>query len=589
MTRLNLSPRHVGEVPNELVQQFGSLTLARIFLARGVDDVMLLDTSVGGLLPASELTGLDKAAALIDHAIDTKRILIVGDFDCDGATSTALMVRCLKEMGADVNFLVPDRFKFGYGLTPEIVDYGVAEFNPEVIITVDNGISSHDGVERAKELGLQVIITDHHLTTKASPDAAAVVNPNQQGCTFGSKSLVGVGVAFYVMGRVARIRRETGKQSTSVAKYLDLVALGTVADVGTLDQNNRILVTHGVNAIRDGRACHGVLAILEQSGRDHEKISSDDLGFAIAPRINAAGRMDNMRTGVECLLADDWSKAHTLALELNKLNHSRRAIETQMRDEASQIIQELHLNSSDEPTLPRGIVLHQDNWHQGVIGIVAGRIKERLYRPTVVFAPADVDKVGDNDWIKGSARSIAGVHIRDAIESVAIAHPELIAHFGGHAMAAGLTIKKRHFETFKTAFLAVLDSFDETVFNEEHFTDGELAPEDFSLSFAHQLKNASVWGNGFAPPSFDGVFEVLNFRVMKDKHLKLTLRLPEVQYPIDAIWFNYDADKWDYRASRVHILFALDINEWQGNQSLQLVIKDLAVAQIAPMIAPHST
>ncbi|WP_418001277.1 single-stranded-DNA-specific exonuclease RecJ [Moraxella haemolytica] len=587
MTKLNLSPRHMGEVPEELVQQFGSLTLARVFLARGVDDVLLLDTSVGSLLPASELAGLDKAAALIDHAIDDKRILIVGDFDCDGATSTALMVRCLKEMGADVNFLVPDRFKFGYGLTPEIVEYGVAQFDPEVIITVDNGISSHEGVERAKELGVQVIITDHHLTTKASPEAAAVVNPNQQGCNFGSKSLVGVGVAFYVMGRVARIRRETGKKTTSVAKYLDLVALGTVADVGTLDQNNRILVTHGVNAIRDGRACHGVLAILEQSGRYHEKISSNDLGFAIAPRINAAGRMDNMQTGVECLLADDWSTAYTLALELNKLNHSRRAIETQMRDEASQIIQDLHLNSSDEPTLPRGIVLHQDNWHQGVIGIVAGRIKERLYRPTIVFAPADANKVGDEDWIKGSARSIAGVHIRDAIESVAITHPELIAHFGGHAMAAGLTIKKRHFNTFKTAFLAVLDGFDESVFNEEYFTDGELAPQDFSLNFAHRLKNASVWGNGFAPPSFDGVFEVLNFRVMKDKHLKLTLRLPEVQYPIDAIWFNFDADKWDYRASRVHILFALDINEWQGNQSLQLLIKDLAVNQIAPMVAPH--
>lgn len=586
MTKLNLSPRFTGKIDESLVQQFGSHTLARVFLARGVCDVSMLDTQVGSLLPAGDLAGLEEAARLIDEAIDDKRILIIGDFDCDGATSTALMVRCLKEMGADVNFLVPDRFKFGYGLTPEIVAFGAKEFNPEVIITVDNGISSHEGVACAKELGIEVIITDHHLTTKPSPEAAAVVNPNQQGCNFGSKSLVGVGVAFYVMGRVARIRKQAGKLSTSVAKYLDLVALGTVADVGVLDQNNRILVTHGVNAIRHGRACHGVLAILEQSGRDHEKISSNDLGFAIAPRINAAGRMDNMRTGVECLLADDWSTAHTLALELNKLNHSRRAIETQMRDEANQIIQELHLNPDNQSGLPRSIILHQDNWHQGVIGIVAGRIKERLYRPTIVFAPADGDKTDDDDFIKGSARSISGVHIRDAIEAVAIAHPHLITHFGGHAMAAGLTIHKRHFDEFKTAFLKVMEDFDEMVFNEEYFTDGELSAEDFSLSFAHELKNISVWGNGFAPPSFDGVFEVLNFRVMKDKHLKLTLRSPKVQYPIDAIWFNYDEKKWDYRASCIHILYALEINEWQGSQSLQLVIKDLAVNQVAPMVLP---
>lgn len=587
MTQLNLSPRYTGEISDNDIHAFGCPTLARIMLARGVQDKSKLDTSVTNLLPALDLAGLDEAATLISQAIDdNKRILIVGDFDCDGATSTALMVRCLKEMGADVNFLVPDRFKFGYGLTPEIVSYGAKEFNPELIITVDNGISSHDGVARADELGIQVVITDHHLTTKPSPKAAAVVNPNQQGCTFGSKSLVGVGVAFYVMGRVARIRREMGKSTASVAKYLDLVALGTVADVGTLDQNNRILVTHGVNAIRSGRACHGVLAILEQASRDHKKISSDDLGFALAPRINAAGRMDNMRTGVECLLADDWNRAHTLALELNKLNHSRRAIETQMRDEANGIIQKLHLNTSKQTNLPRAIVLYQDNWHQGVIGIVAGRIKESLYRPTIVFAPADAQKVGDDDYIKGSARSISGVHIRDAIEAVAIAHPHLITHFGGHAMAAGLTIHKRHFDEFVSAFLAVMGEFNDSVFSEEYFTDGELLPENFSLKFALDLKNISVWGNGFTPPSFDGVFEVLNFRIIKDKHLKILLRLPQVQYPIDAIWFNYDADKWDYRASYVHILFSLDINEWQGNQSLQLIVKDLAVSQIAPMISP---
>ncbi|MFL1732484.1 single-stranded-DNA-specific exonuclease RecJ [Moraxella oculi] len=587
MTKLNLSPRWIGDIDDDLIKKLGSKTLSRVFLARGIHDVGMLDTSVGGLLPAGGLLGLEEAAKLIDEAIDCQRILIIGDFDCDGATSTALMVRCLREMGADVHFLVPDRFKFGHGLTPEIVSVGAAQFDPKLIITVDNGISSHEGVQKAHELGIEVIITDHHLTTKPSPNAAAVVNPNQQGCHFASKSLVGVGVAFYVMGRVARLRKQAGKRTTSVAKYLDLVALGTVADVGTLDHNNRILVTHGVNAIRGGRACHGVLAILEQAGRDHEKISSDDLGFAIAPRINAAGRMENMRTGVECLLADDWSAAHTLALKLNKLNHSRRAIEMQMRDEAGQIIHDLHLSSDDK--LPRSIILHQDGWHQGVIGIVAGRIKERLYRPTIVFAPADTNKTGDDDFIKGSARSIAGVHIRDAIEAVAITHPHLIAHFGGHAMAAGLTIKKSHFEAFRSAFLKVMENFDESVFKEEQFTDGELTPEDFSLSFAQRLKDISVWGNGFAPPAFDGMFEVLNFRVMKDKHLKLTLRLSCVQYPIDAIWFNYDDKKWDYRASFVHVLYTIDINEWQGNQILQLVIKDLAVNQIVPMAPVKNT
>ena len=561
-----------------LTQMYGE-TLARLFAARGVVSDEMLDMTVSRLLPAGELLDLDKAAAVIDRAIDkNKRILIVGDFDCDGATSTTLMVRCLRQMGADVEFLVPDRFRFGYGLTPQIVEYGVSEFNPELIITVDNGISSHDGVAKAHELGVQVVITDHHLITKESPQAAAVVNPNQLGCTFKSKSLVGVGVAFYVMGRIAKMRKQAQKTTTSVAQYLDLVALGTVADIGVLDQNNRILVTHGLNAIKSGRCCVGILAILEQAGRDFSKITADDFGFAIAPRINAAGRMDNMRTGVECLLTDDYQEAHRLATELNRLNHSRRAIEAQMRDEATMIIDELHLENQD---LPRSVSLYQDNWHQGVIGIVAGRIKERLYRPAIVFAPADTQKIGDDDLIKGSARSIAGVHIRDVIEAVAVKNPELILHFGGHAMAAGLTIKKKNFAAFSQAFYQVMQGFDETLFEEEKFTDGQLLPSDFSLAFVHALKNVSVWGNGFALPTFDGVFELLNFRILKDKHLKLTLRADGVQYPIDAIWFNYNAEHWDYRAIQVHILFTLEINEWQGNQNVQLLVKDLAVCAIS--------
>ncbi|WP_084349621.1 single-stranded-DNA-specific exonuclease RecJ [Moraxella oblonga] len=577
--RLSLTQRQTENHTNhELTLTYGE-TLARLFGSRGIKDISELDMNVMHLLPAKDLCGIEEAGLAIDRAIDEgKRILVVGDFDCDGATSTTLMVRCLREMGADVEFLVPDRFKFGYGLTPEIVEYGAELFKPQLIITVDNGISSHEGVAKACELGIDVVITDHHLTTTDSPKAVAVVNPNQRGCDFGSKWLVGVGVAFYVMGRVAKIRREAGKSTTSVTKYLDLVALGTIADVGHLDHNNRILVTHGLNAIKQGNCCVGILAILEQAGRDVSKISADDFGFAIAPRINAAGRMDNMRTGVECLLTDDWEEAHRLANELNRLNISRRAIESQMRDEANAIIDELHLTDSNPP---KAICLYQDNWHQGVIGIVAGRIKEQLYRPAIVFAPADSEKVGDDDLLKGSGRSITGIHIRDAIETVAMNYPDLILHFGGHAMAGGLTIRKRDFTQFKTAFEQVVQAFDDDVFEQEQFTDGQLLPQDFSLRFVQTLKDVSVWGNGFAPPAFDGVFSIINFRILKDKHLKLTLRHDGVQYPIDAIWFNYDVENWDYRASQVHLLFTLENNEWQGVQSLQLIVKDLAVIDIS--------
>lgn len=582
--RLTLTERCTQMPSAGLIADVGFVSMARVLAARQIDDIEQMNSAIQGLLPAKDLLGIDQAILLIDQAIDQEqKILIIGDFDCDGATSTALMMRVLREMGADAEFLVPDRFKFGYGLTPEIVKYGAALHAPDLIITVDNGISSHDGVETAHQLGIKVVITDHHLTTKPSPSADAVVNPNQLDCTFGSKWLVGVGVAFYVMGRLAKHRRELGKQTTNVAKYLDLVALGTIADLGVLDKNNRILVTHGLNAIRQGRACVGILAILEQAYRNHQTITSEDFGFAIAPRINAAGRMDNMRIGVECLLTDDWGEAHRLALELNKLNQSRRSIESAMKDEAIAIIENLP-TPSDNASQDKAVVLYQDNWHQGVIGIVAGRIKENLYLPSIVFAPADNEKTGDDDWIKGSARSIAGVHIRDMIEAVAIDEPDLIEHFGGHAMAAGLTIKKSNFDRFAKAFCQKVAQMDESVFAEQKFTDGRLEPSEFSLYFADQLKNMSVWGNGFAPPSFDGEFEVLYHRVIKDKHLKLTLKHAGVQYPIDAIWFNYDSQTWDYRASKVHILYALDINEWQGNQSLQLVVKDLAVSQIAAMI-----
>lgn len=578
---LTLSPRLTEPLNQALRDQLDSSTLARVLQARGVHDISQIDTHICQLLAAADLMGIDTAVTLIDTAIDQgERILIVGDFDCDGATSTALMVRVLRQMGALVDFLVPDRFKFGYGLTPQIVEHGAALYRPNLIITVDNGISSHDGVATAHQMGIKVVITDHHLTTKPSPPADAVVNPNQLGCHFGSRYLVGVGVAFYVMGRLAKHRRQLGKPSASVAKYLDLVALGTIADLGVLDKNNRILVTHGLQLIRQGWCVVGILAILEQAGRQHQTITSDDFGFAIAPRINAAGRMDNMRIGVECLLTDDWGEAHRLASKLNQLNQARRHVEMSMKDDAIAIVQSL---SEFDETPPKGIVLYQDDWHQGVIGIVAGRLKEKLYRPSIVFAPADTALVGKSDDIKGSARSIAGIHIRDVIESVALAHPDLIKHFGGHAMAAGLTIQKADFERFNQALQAVLLDFDDDVFYEQKFTDGALLPDEFSLSFVDRLKNISVWGNGFVPPVFDGKFEVINHRILKDKHLKLSLKMAGVQYPIDAIWFNYQADSWDYRAFGVHILYTLDINEWQGSQSLQLVIKDLAVMSVAAL------
>ncbi len=607
-------------------------TLARIYAGRGIESLEELDTSVSCLLPAEDLLGIDKAVNLLDKALDSgKRILIVGDFDCDGATSTALMMRVLSAMGettgAKIDFIVPDRFKYGYGLTPEIVELGIDSYQPELIVTVDNGISSHDGVATAQQHGIEVIITDHHLTTKATPNAEAVVNPNQLGCSFASKSLVGVGVAFYLLGRLAKVRRLAGKSSYQVSRHLDLVALGTIADVGILDHNNRILVYHGLQAIRSGKCSLGILAILEQAGRDCAKLNTQDLGFVLAPRINAAGRMDNMSIGIECLLTDDWGVAQSLAYRLDKLNKERRAVEGRMREEADSILQQ-HLlqqnasqqhcleqkdgqnlsvknlesledlkssenldnpvslenperlaNDNSHPINRRCILLYQDDWHQGVIGIVAGRLKESYYCPAIVFAPADNTASNDDDLIKGSARSIAGIHIRDAIEQVAEQHPELISHFGGHAMAAGLTLKRKNFVAFSQAFQSVMEAFDEQLFQEQKFTDGQLVAEDFSLQFVEMLQQANIWGHGFVAPIFDGVFELLSFRVLKDKHLKLSLKYPDVQYPIDAICFNYDASVWDYRASKVHLLFELDINEWNGSQSLQLIVRDFAVVE----------
>ena len=561
-----------------------SMTLARVLAGRGVQDVANLDTAFNKMLPANSLTGISKAVALLDKAIDTQqKILIVGDFDCDGATSTGLMVRVLREMGAQVEFLVPDRFKYGYGLTPEIVALGIETYHPDVIVTVDNGISSHAGVELAKAKGLTVIITDHHLTTQATPNADAVVNPNQLGCDFASKSLVGVGVAFYVLGNLAKVRRQANKSTTQVSRYIDLVALGTVADVGVLDQNNRILVHQGIQAIKQGRCCVGILALLEQASRQAADITAQDFGFILGPRINAAGRMDSMRIGIDCLLTDDWGEAQRLAHQLDKLNQERRQVEQGMRQQADSVLRTLE-NPSEQSAVnqvthrKRSIILYQDEWHQGVIGIVAGRLKESYHVPAIVFAPADTDMIEDDDAIKGSARSIEGIHIRDAIESVAQTYPELISHFGGHAMAAGLTIKRKNFEPFCKAFDEVIAAVADEVFAETLYSDGELTAGEFTVDFVDSLQTLAIWGHGFVAPIFDGVFVVQDYRVLKERHLKLWLSYPDVPFTIEAIWFNADFDAIALSAinrsvSKVHLLYELEKNLFNGQTKLQLRVK----------------
>ncbi|MCK6052123.1 single-stranded-DNA-specific exonuclease RecJ [Moraxella osloensis] len=586
---LTVTPRfiatHIDDIPRDLQPLAQtSMTLARVLAGRGVQDVANLDISFNKMLPANSLTGITKAVALLDKAIDTQqKILIVGDFDCDGATSTALMVRVLREMGAQVEFLVPDRFKYGYGLTPEIVALGIETYHPDVIVTVDNGISSHAGVELAKAEGLTVIITDHHLTTQATPNADAVVNPNQLGCDFASKSLVGVGVAFYVLGNLAKVRRQANKSTTQVSRYIDLVALGTVADVGVLDQNNRILVHQGIQAIKQGRCCVGILALLEQASRQVADITAQDFGFILGPRINAAGRMDSMRIGIDCLLTDDWGEAQRLAHQLDKLNQERRQVEQGMRQQADSVLTTLD-NPSEQSAInqvtqrKRSIILYQDEWHQGVIGIVAGRLKESYHVPAIVFAPADTALIEDDDAIKGSARSIEGIHIRDAIESVAQTYPELISHFGGHAMAAGLIIKRKNFEPFCKAFDEVIAAVADEVFAETLYSDGELTAGEFTVDFIDSLQTLAIWGHGFVAPIFDGVFVVQDYRVLKERHLKLWLSYPDVPFTIEAIWFNVDFDAIALSAinrsvSKVHLLYELEKNLFNGQTKLQLRVK----------------
>lgn len=541
--------------------------IAEILARRGVESQQELELKLKYLL-APSMKGLPEAIQLIDAAIDAgQKIVIVGDYDADGATSTALMLLALRDMGADVDYLVPDRFKYGYGLTPAIADLAFASFTPDLLITVDNGISSHDGVKQAQDHGMQVIITDHHLTTKPTPAAEAVVNPNQLGCEFPSKALAGVGVAFYVLANLSTHRKKLGKSSTVITNYLDLVALGTYADVASLDYNNRILVDAGLKRIQQHLCRPGISALLEIAGRDAATLKAQDLGFVLGPRINAAGRMETMDIGIECLLAKDLATAYPLAEQLNQLNVERRQVEGKIKQEALAELEKIQL---DETELPAALIMFEQHWHQGVIGIVAGRLKEQFHRPSIVFA-ADEDGI----HIKGSARSIEGIHIRDAIERVAEQNPHIVSHFGGHAAAAGLTIKKAHFAEFKQTFEQLIGSMDESLFTATLWTDGELPASAFQIDTVDLLHNLSPWGQKFPQPIFEGIFKVLDYRWLKEVHLKLRVALENGQV-VDAIAFNA-ASKYQFDPMRdsVRLVYELDKNIFNGNVSLQMRIAHL--------------
>ena len=560
-------------MPKTLIQQRPFITgpeniqgvspfIAQILARRGMQSEQELQLKLKHLL-APNMKGLEQAIQIMDQAIDDeKKIVIVGDYDADGATSTALMVLALRDMGATVEYLVPDRFKYGYGLTPKIADLAFTRYQPDLLITVDNGISSHAGVEQAQAHGMQVIITDHHLTTKETPKAEAVVNPNQLGCEFPSKALAGVGVAFYLLANLSSHRSKLGKSNSKVAQYLDLVALGTYADVASLDYNNRILVDAGVKRIQQNQCRAGVSALLDIAGREPSELKAQDLGFVLGPRINAAGRMETMDIGIECLIATDMQTAYPLAQQLNQLNVERRQVEAQMKQEALSELVTLQLDQAD---LPAALILFEPHWHQGVIGIVAGRLKEQFHRPSIVFAADD-----DGIHIKGSARSIEGVHIRDAIELIAEQHPHLVSHFGGHAAAAGLTIQKKHFEEFKQVFEQLISTMDESLFYATLWTDGELPTTTFQIDTVDLLQNLTPWGQKFPSPIFEGVFKVLDYRWLKETHLKLRLALENGQI-VEAIAFNA-SEKFEFDAMQdsVRLVYELDKNEFNGNVSLQL-------------------
>lgn len=549
--------------------------LARIYSARGVKTEDDLPRQLQQLQDYRQLRDIDRAAEILaDAIIRQQRMLIVGDFDCDGATSSALGVLALRSMGGDVEFLVPNRFEYGYGLTPEIVEAALP-FQPDVLITVDNGISSITGVQAAREKGMKVVVTDHHLAGRELPDAHAIVNPNQPDCPFPGKNTAGVGVIFYLMCALRSLLRSRGYFQTlpepNLAELLDLVALGTVADVVKLDSNNRILVFQGLARIRSGRCRPGISALIEVSGRNAAHLVAADLGFALGPRLNAAGRLDDMSVGIELLLTEDMNRARALAFELDGLNRDRKAIEGGMQNQAMAELEKMQF--SQQSQLPWGISLFQESWHQGVVGILASRIKEKFHRPVIAFAEAD-NSEGEPE-LKGSARSIQGLHIRDALDSIARENPDLIIKFGGHAMAAGLSIKKSNFAAFTEVFdLEVRKQLTTDDLQAELHTDGELLPEQMTLTTAYTLRKAGPWGQNFPEPSFDGKFQIIQQKLVGEKHLKMVLRIPDSELWLDAIAFNIDNRAWpNPNIQRIKAVYKLDINEFRGQRNLQLMVE----------------
>ncbi len=547
--------------------------LQRLYANRGVTSREDTELALKGLLPPSALRGVKEAADLLADAIEGEaRVVIVGDFDADGATSSALAVSVLRQMGLrEVSFLVPNRFEFGYGLSPEIVALA-AEREPDLIVTVDNGISSHAGVATAQGLGISVIITDHHLPGDELPMADVIVNPNQPGCSFPSKSLAGVGVMFYVLTALRAELRDrgwfefSGIEAPNLGDALDLVALGTVADVVPLDRNNRILVAAGLARIRAGRARPGIDALLEVAGRDAAELRSTDLGFVLGPRLNAAGRLDDMAIGVECLLAESTFEARPKAQQLEDLNRERRDIEADMQEEALAQLNDLEV---DGAVRSFGLCVYNPAFHQGVVGIVAARLRERYHRPVIVFANA-----GEGE-LKGSGRSIDGVHIRDVLDHVAATHPGLVAKFGGHAMAAGLSLAAADLPQFEQAFdEAVSVALDNRPPEAVLETDGELTKDELTLVAAQAIAEAGPWGQHFPLPLFEGSFTLNSQRLLKDKHLKLSLEV--AGQAVDAIAFNIDREYWpDEGVRQVRAVYQLDVNTFRGDQRLQLLVRHL--------------
>ena len=573
---MDIQTRTFGSKNSQLFSENNPL-LARIYAARGISRLDSLDRSFASLPSPSLLKGMPEAVdRLYDALIRDEQIVIIGDFDADGATSSALMMLALRDMGFEhLNFLVPNRFDYGYGLTPEIVDLA-QQYSPQLIVTVDNGISSNDGVTHAGKLGVEVIITDHHLPGDCLPNATAIINPNQPGCSFPSKSLAGVGVAFYLLSGLRAKLRDKGwfidksLSEPNLANWLDLVALGTVADVVPLDQVNRIFVYQGLLRIRSGHARPGIQALLQISGKNPQKLVASDLGFAIGPRLNAAGRLDDISLGIQCLLTDNLNEARETAEWLDQLNRDRKSIEKGMQSEAIIELDKLSLESQE---MPSALCLFQRDWHQGVVGLVASRLKEKYHRPVVAFARSD------DGYLKGSCRSIPGLHIRDALEALALKDPGLILKFGGHAMAAGLTMEESHLENFSNAFReyvnTVISSDD---LNARIMTDGSLEEEQINMQTASMLREAGPWGQQFPEPSFQGIFKIKQQRIVGKNHLKLLLQLHSNPiYTFDAIYFNVDLDCWPSdKHQNVTCVYRLEINEFRDKESLQLVIEYMA-------------